>query len=193
MLFHRFNAKDSIRNKDLKGHLNFYLEITMFFNKLFEVRQLMSQVVTWKLNCVDFIICSQEGQQFEGYCVNFMVEEHNILFTIICAFQFWIVWLLFWFVWKAWMHVDTHFLSKNFIVLVDIFLLIDQGFELILECVYEIVCFVQLLLSVLCIFPEGTGFEDGDNFCKNKRSSTFLFFLFGRHESNKVINFLSSW
>lgn len=98
-----------------------------------------------------------------------MVEENNVFFAVICTFQFWIIGLLLYFVGKTWMYIDANFLSKDFIVLIDMFLLIDQDFEFVLECVYEIVCLVQLLLSVLCIFPEGSGFEDGNDFYENRR------------------------
>jgi hypothetical protein len=64
------------------------------------------------------------------------------------------------------MDIDTDFLSKNLVILIDMLLLVDEGFEFVLECVDKVVGFVELLLSVSGVLPEGCGLENGNDFCK---------------------------
>ncbi len=73
---------------------------------------------------------------------------------------------MFFLVSKTGMDIDTDFLSENLVVLVDMFLLVDEGLEFVLECVDKIVGFVELLLSVSDVLPEGRGLENGNDFCK---------------------------
>ena len=95
-----------------------------------------------------------------------MIEEDKVLFAVICAFEFWVIGLVFFLVSKTGMDINTDFLSENFIVLVYVLLLVDEGFEFILECVDKVVGFVELLLSVSGVLPEGRGLENGNDFCK---------------------------
>ncbi len=95
-----------------------------------------------------------------------MIEEDNVLFAVIGAFEFWIIGVGLFLVNKTWMDIDTDFLSDNFVVLVDVFLGIDEGFEFVLECVDKVVSFIELLLSVPGVLPEGRGLENGNDFCK---------------------------
>ena len=93
-----------------------------------------------------------------------MVQEHDIFLSVISAFQFWVIVLGFLFVCQTWVNINAHFYSEGFIVLVEMFLMIDEHFELILECVNEIFCLIELLLSVPGVLPERRGFEDGYDF-----------------------------
>lgn len=95
-----------------------------------------------------------------------MIEEDKVLFAVICTFEFWVIRLVFFLVSKTGMDIDTDFLSENLVVLVDMFLLVDEGLEFVLECVDKIVGFVELLLSVSDVLPEGRGLENGNDFCK---------------------------
>ncbi len=95
-----------------------------------------------------------------------MIEEDKVLFAVICAFEFWVVGLVLFLVSKTGMDINTDFLSENLVVLVDMFLLVDEGLEFVLECVDKVVGFVELLLSVSDVLPEGRGLENGNDFCK---------------------------
>ncbi len=108
----------------------------------------------------------QKSQQLESYSINFMIEEDNVLFTVISTFEFWIIGVGLFFVSKTGMDINTDFLSDNFVVLVDVFLVIDEGFEFVLECVDKVISFIELLLSVPGVLPEGRGLENGGDFCK---------------------------
>ncbi len=46
----------------------------------------MSQIVAWKLNCVDFVMRGQKGEQLKSDSIDFVIEEDKVLFAVICAF-----------------------------------------------------------------------------------------------------------
>ena len=96
----------------------------------------------------------------------------------------------FLFVCHTWVNIYAHFYSEGFIVLVEMFLMIDEHFELILECVNEIFCLIELLLSVPGVLPERRGFEDGYDFY-DKKSFTFFLFLLWWHDLYKRVYFIN--
>lgn len=92
-----------------------------------------------------------------------MVEEYNILFPIIRRFEFGEMRLLFLFIHKARVDVDTHFFSEYLIIEIDMFLRFNKCFEFVLKIVKEMINLVKDFLRVLNVLPVRSRFEYGYN------------------------------
>jgi hypothetical protein len=106
----------------------------------------------------------EKSEEFEGGCVDAMVEKDSIFFAIVVVLESWELTGLGGLATQWGVSIESHLLAKRLVVLLQRTLQIDECFEFVGEGREESLDLVQAVWRVLLVLPEERRLQDGHDF-----------------------------